>query len=230
MELKRKAIELDLSNASLEALDLMLEDGDKELFTEVLESNKTRTEVLTLIYDHPDSPDDIRAEVAKGLQMPVKTSREISEVKQKATEARQKEGRKEGLATRISRLGISEKIKMALKGSRELRNVLLKDSNKMVMMSVLANPKISETEIELLSRSRSVHDDALRAIAKNREWTKNYAIISGLVGNPKTPIGISMKFMAYIKIKDLQLLAKNKNVPENVRSHAKRLISQKKKV
>ena len=53
---------------------------------------------------------------------------------------------------------------------------------------------------------------------------KNYSIKLALINNPKTPIGISMPFVASLKKKDLQQIEKNKNVPEGVRAMAKKMI------
>ena len=96
------------------------------------------------------------------------------------------------------------------------------------MLSVLDNQKITDTEIELIARSRSIHEEALRRISKNREWLKSYAVVHALVTNPKTPPGISMGLIGDIKTKDLIILEKNKNVPEVIRGAAKRLLQARK--
>jgi hypothetical protein len=96
------------------------------------------------------------------------------------------------------------------------------------MLSVLENQKITETEVEMIARARSVPEEALRIISKNREWLKNYAITFALVTNPKTPPGISVTLISGLKVKDLVILEKNKNVPELIRSSAKRLVSVRK--
>jgi hypothetical protein len=119
-------------------------------------------------------------------------------------------------------MSISEKIKIAMKGNSEARGILSKDANKLVLLSVLDNARITITEIEAMARNRSILDDALRVIAKNKEWTKNYAVVHALVTNPKTPPAISMRFLPTLKKRDMGLLTKNKNVSEAVRSMAKK--------
>jgi hypothetical protein len=96
------------------------------------------------------------------------------------------------------------------------------------MLSVLENGKITESEVEMIARSRSVIEEALRRISRNREWMKNYPILFAIVTNPKTPPGISVAHVSSLKTKDLGLLEKNKNVAEAVRSAVKKLFQARK--
>jgi len=123
---------------------------------------------------------------------------------------------------------VGEKIALALRGGRELRSLLAKDANKEVVLSVLKNPKVTETEAEMIAHSRNVPEDALRFIARNREWLKNYNIVLALVNNPKTPGGIASTLVTNLKTKDMITLEKNKNVSDAVRSVAKKIIQVRK--
>jgi hypothetical protein len=105
---------------------------------------------------------------------------------------------------------------------------LFRDPNKEVVLTVLQNPKITDTEIELISRSRSIPDEALRKITKKREWMKNYGIIMGLVTNPKTPAGVAVTLVSQLKTRDLAILEKDKNVIEGVRMTAKKILRARK--
>ena len=122
---------------------------------------------------------------------------------------------------RIQTMTVAEKIQEALKGSREARAMLIKDSNKLVATSVIKSPKISEDEIVKISASRSVSDEVLRLICNNKEWVRNYQVKFNLVNNPKTPIQISLRFMSFIRKKDLQMLSKSKMIPGVVALAAK---------
>jgi pentose-5-phosphate-3-epimerase len=124
----------------------------------------------------------------------------------------------------IQRLTVSEKIKFAMRGNNEVRGVLARDTNKLVVLAVLDNPKITESEIEALARNRSIMEEALRTISKNREWMRNYNIQHALVLNPKTPVAISLKLVPGLKKKDMQLLEKNKNVSDALRNMARKFV------
>jgi hypothetical protein len=131
------------------------------------------------------------------------------------------------LFQQVQQMRVSEKIQLALKGNKEARALLLKDSNKQVILAVLNSPRITEQEVESIAQSKGVSEDALRVIANNRSWMKNYGIIVGLVNNPKTPVGISLGFIKNLKPKDLNNLARNKGVPEVIRTSAGKFLQTK---
>jgi len=215
-----KLLGLDLSVASPQVIEILLTDAaDPAIYREILSSNVNRPEILKMLADDPDVPDEMREAVGKQLNLPdrVTAKPRISD-----------EARKSSLLQKIQQLTVGERIAIALRGGQEIRSLLLKDANKEVVMTVLKNPKISETEVELIAHSRNVPEDALRAIHKNREWMKNYSINLALVNNPKTPPGIGITLVTSLRIKDLTVLEKNKNVPEAVRAAAKKVLAMKK--
>lgn len=223
-----RGITLDFKIASPEVIEIVLDEtDDPSVFKEILDANRARIEVLRLLYEHYNTPDDTRAEAAKILSLPVKTSREVEEIRTREL-SKPKEIKAESLSRKVQKLSVSERVRLAMRGSREIRSILLKDTNKEVVLAVLDNPKLTETEIEMIARSRNVPDEALRTIARNREWMKNYSVLLALITNPKTPAGIAVGFISSLKPKDLALLEKNKNVAEVVRSAAKRLLSARK--
>ncbi|MBI3596127.1 MAG: hypothetical protein HY203_03120 [Nitrospirae bacterium] len=136
---------------------------------------------------------------------------------------------KETLYQRIQKMPVAEKVQFALRAGKDARSLLLKDPNRQVSQAVLASPKITEDEILLIAQSRNVSDDILRSVGKNKEWLKNYSILFALIANPKTPVGISVSLLGSVKVKDLGLLVKNRNIPEAVRSGAQRLLYAKQK-
>jgi hypothetical protein len=121
------------------------------------------------------------------------------------------------------RLGVKDRIKLAMKGDREARNILMRDPNKLVCQAVIANPKITEQEVEMISAMRSVPEDVLRKIAINRQWSRNYKIGHNLARNPRTPIANAMPILNKMQLKDLVALINNRNVSDAVRRHALRL-------
>ena len=127
------------------------------------------------------------------------------------------------LIRRIMFMNTKDRIKLAMKGDREARGILIRDSNRIVCSAVVKNPRISEQEIEGISAMRTVADEVLRIIALNRTWVRSYAIIHNLARNPRTPIPTAMNILPRIRTKDLQTLAQNRNVSEAVRRQAYRL-------
>jgi hypothetical protein len=56
---------------------------------------------------------------------------------------------------------------------------------------------------------------------------KSYSIMTAVITNPKTPPGLAINFVKYLKKKDLVLLSKNKGVPDAVRNTAIKLVKAK---
>lgn len=223
MEEPKILIGLDLSVASREVIELLIEDAaEPAVFDEIARANQNRHEILELLLHHPDTPEQVKTHILGIIQLPVKPQAKTGD------EHRQKQAKPQNLLQKIQTLSVGERLQLALKGGREIRSILVKDANKQVMLSVLENQKITDSEIELIAKSRSVPEEALRTISKNREWLKNYAVSFALVTNPKTPPGIAVTLISSLKIKDLALLDKNRNVPELVRTTAKRLLTARK--
>ena len=132
---------------------------------------------------------------------------------------------REGVAAKLAKMSFPQKLKAAIKGSKEMRAILVRDPNKLISVSVLSSPKLTENEVESFSRMANVSDDVLRMIGKNRAWTKNYSVIVGLTKNPKTPVAMSMNFLSRLSARDLGLLAVDRNVAEPVRIAAKKRAS-----
>lgn len=127
------------------------------------------------------------------------------------------------LIRRIMFMNVKDRMKLAMKGDREARGILIRDSNKIVCSAVVKNPRITEQEVENISSMRTVADEVLRLIAMNRSWARQYTIIHNLARNPRTPIPTAMNILPRIRTKDLQQLTQNRNVSEAVRRQAYRL-------
>ncbi len=134
------------------------------------------------------------------------------------------EATRQSISQQIAKMGFSDRLKAAVKGSREMRALLIRDPNKMISASVLSSPKLSENEVEAFARMANVSEDVLRIIAANRAWMKNYGVVVGLCKNPKTPLAMSLNNMNRLNDRDLQMLSIDRNVPEPLRIAARKKI------
>lgn len=130
---------------------------------------------------------------------------------------------------KLLKLKVAEKIQCALKGDKEMRSILIRDSNRTVALSVIESPKLTEPEVEMISALRNVHRDVLRAIGKNRKFLKKYKIVANLVKNPKVPQDISMTLLNRMTDRDLQFMVKDRTLSEFLRRSAKRILQSRKK-
>ncbi|CAG1065357.1 hypothetical protein BAC1_00938 [uncultured bacterium] len=127
----------------------------------------------------------------------------------------------------VVQLNAGQKLKLALSGNKSARDLLIKDSNKVISMAVLKNPRITEEEVQKITLTKGTNDDMLRHIARNKEWVKSYGIRVGMLTNPKTPLTVSLKLLDTVYEKDLQSIAKSKNVPSTLASAARRKLDAK---
>ncbi len=133
------------------------------------------------------------------------------------------------LYQKIQQSTVAEKIKLAMLGNKEARAILLRETNKQVLLAVLHSPKITESEVESISNSRNMPEEVLREISKNREWCRNNKIVTNLVKNPKTPLDVSIRFIPRLDTKSLRDLAKSKNIPAALRTAVVRYLEQREK-
>jgi len=120
-------------------------------------------------------------------------------------------------------LNARDRMKLAMKGDREARSILIRDSNRMVATAVIHNPRVTDQEVENIAAMRTVADEVLRLIALNRNWARSYPIIHNLVRNPRTPVPTVLSTLPRIRTKDLKNLTQNRNVSEATRRQAQRL-------
>ncbi len=127
------------------------------------------------------------------------------------------------LIRRVMFMNVRDRIKLAMKGDREARSILIRDSNRVVSSAVINNPRITDHEIENIASMRTVSDEVLRIIAMNRAWARLYPVIHNLARNPRTPIPTVVTILPRIYTRDLKNLSQNRNVSDAVRRQALRI-------
>jgi hypothetical protein len=125
---------------------------------------------------------------------------------------------------RILRLNTAQKAILAMRGGREERMILVRDSNRTVAMGVLKNGRLSEPEIEAIAKMRNIHAEVLRQVGSSREWAKSATVVTSLVNNPRTPQDVAMNFVNRLSNHDLKVVTMNRDVPELIRRMAKRTL------
>jgi hypothetical protein len=137
------------------------------------------------------------------------------------------EGKKMSLSKRILGMNVSEKIKLATKGNKEARGILIRDSNRLVSVAVISSPRITDGEVLAQAQNKICNEDVLRIIYSKREYLRKYAIKLALVKNPKVPQGVSMRLINTLHEHDIKSLSKDRNVPGSVQMLAKKHLEKK---
>ena len=137
------------------------------------------------------------------------------------------EERRDSALQKISKLDVKSRIALAMRGSKEERAILIRDSTKLVAVAVLESPKVSEGEVEAFATQKNVLEAVLRTIQMKRKFAKNYSIMRNLTHNPRTPLDVSLGLIKNLLVHDLKNLSGNKEVADTIRKVALRLYKQK---
>lgn len=131
------------------------------------------------------------------------------------------------LYAQVLSMNVPEKIKLALRGNKNARTLLINDPNKVIRRLVLQNPRITDAEIAGLARNKGTDDELIRMIGLRADWMRFYAVRHGLVTNPRTPLPLALKLLPTLTHRDVAALAKSRNVASAIAAQAKRLVNTK---
>ncbi len=128
---------------------------------------------------------------------------------------------------KISMMPPGKKIKLAYLGNKETRGILIRDRNKQVALAVVKSGRLTENEALHAAGNRNLAMDVLREISANREFMRKYPVKVALVNNPRTPPSIAVPLVSQLQKRDLESLARNRNVSSVLFSMADKLVRQK---
>ena len=134
------------------------------------------------------------------------------------------EEQRENLYQKIGQMSAPEKLRLAIFGNREARNLLIRDPNKLISLAVLRNGKINESEILHYAQKRDLCEDIVQTIAKDQRWKKHYPIKCALVSNPKTPLSVAFNLLPHLQERDLKSLSRDKNVSSVLKQKAHEIL------
>lgn len=136
------------------------------------------------------------------------------------------EGDQQSITQKLALMGVAERMKAAMKGTKSERAILIRDPNKLVSAAVLSSPKLTESEVENFAKLANVSEEILRTIGMNRGWVKNYGVIAALTKNPKTPLAVSMRFVQRLSDRDLKMIALDRNLQEPLKLMVRKRIAE----
>jgi hypothetical protein len=134
------------------------------------------------------------------------------------------DGNRMSVIQQIADMTFTQRLKAAVQGSREIRAILIRDTNKMISAAVLSSARVTPQEVEGYARMANVGEEILRIIGNTRAWVKNYGVAVALTKNPKTPVALSMNLMSRLHDRELQMLSVDRNIPEPLRVAARRKV------
>ena len=112
-------------------------------------------------------------------------------------------------------MGVAERMKAAMKGSKAERSILIRDPNKLVSASVLSSPKLTESEVENFAKMANVSEEVLRIIGMNRGVDQELRRHRGAdAGTRRRRLAVSMRFVQRLNDRDLKMIALDRNLQE----------------
>ncbi|MEP6994604.1 MAG: hypothetical protein ABI968_08800 [Acidobacteriota bacterium] len=128
---------------------------------------------------------------------------------------------------RIAMLTVKEKVELAQKGTKEERRILIGDMNRIVSLAVLRCESITNSEIEQICAMRHLQAEIFAEIAGTREWIKKPKIQLALVTNPAVPLNLSLPLVKFIGMRELRNIMRDRNLPEGIRTSARKILLDK---
>ncbi len=166
------------------------------------------------------------------LDNPNLPSTKLPTIRQALEAARKREAdgaRRKSLLLQIKELPVGHKLALAKKGNKDVRMILVRDSNEMVALETVSSSRITDGEILAVAMMRDVSEQVLRYIANNRKYRQNKQVILALLNNPRTPVGVSLSLgINGLTDRELTDLSKNKNVPGVISRVAKQILDRRK--
>ena len=228
-----------------------------EVLEKILEHPALSPEMLAALLRHPATPGAPMARLAEGardalltvllgslerlgrwlealealLRNPAVPPTNRPAIKEQIETAKKRDAEvaKKSLLTRIKFLPVGQKLALAKKGNKEVRMILVKDTNEMVALEVVGSPRITDVEILTIAAMRDVSDKVLRSIATNRKYRLNRQIVLALLNNPRTPVGVSLGLgIQQLSDRELVDLARNRDIPGALSRAAKQIVDRRK--
>jgi hypothetical protein len=125
---------------------------------------------------------------------------------------------------RIREASVPEKINIALHGNRDERQLILRDTNRLLHPYVLKNPNLQLDEVAAMARMATISPELLKQIADRREWIARPDIAISLVRNPTVPVPIALKALEHVSPADLRQLAKDTRTRPAIQQAARRKV------
>lgn len=123
----------------------------------------------------------------------------------------------------------AEKLRLAMVGNMAARALLVRDHSRQIAFAAVSSPMMTAGEAADIAKSKEVSEEILRYIGSKKEFLKNSEVKTNLIFNPKTPVGVSLKFLSHLRLNDLRRLSKSRNVSAQLKSLAAQWVSRREK-
>jgi len=186
---------------------------------------KARDDAAALLEEEPeivDLPLDPIADLLERAEQQQLDDAAAAAASLALTESEKTDENAAALWTRLNFMTVAEKVRLAYRGDRMIRMLLVRDRNKLICSAVMRNPRMSEQEAEAIAGMRNVDDEVLRILGSRRDFMSKYNVMLCLVRNPKAPVGVVLPFINRLTLRDLKGLKDDRGVQQVVREMARK--------
>lgn len=101
------------------------------------------------------------------------------------------------------------------------------DPSAKVIRALLGNRHLTEEEVLIIANRKNVPADILAMIAKDKRWAESYPVRLALARNPKSPLSISLSIARYLRLFDLEEIARCHFIPLAFRRKVETIIIER---
>jgi len=124
----------------------------------------------------------------------------------------------------VRKLSRPEKIKLAKRGGRKYLLVLIQEGDRQLMRFVIQNPRLSTVEVLQILKTPQLTTENVTELARNPAFAQNDEVRFQIAIHPKTPLTTSMGLLVSLNQRQLQFIAKSKNMKHQLKSSALKLV------
>jgi hypothetical protein len=128
----------------------------------------------------------------------------------------------------VRKLALHQKIVAAKRGNRAVRNILLQEGNKKVMLFLLQNPQIGVAEVIQMLKLSNLSIEIIQHVSKNTSFNQSEEIKYLITTHPKTPLPMALNFLNVLSVPSIAKIAKS-GMKAQLKSAAVRLVQQRRK-
>lgn len=115
-----------------------------------------------------------------------------------------------------------EKVQLALHGTRDERNAILRDRDRSLYAFVLKNPQLDADDVVTIAKNPQMTADVLKQIGDRKDWFQRPAVALALARNPRTPPDVAVRALEHLPIEALRQMARGAGVPPHVTQAARK--------
>ncbi|RLE23156.1 MAG: hypothetical protein DRJ61_04970 [Acidobacteria bacterium] len=121
------------------------------------------------------------------------------------------------LLLKLPKLTLGERVGLARRTHRALYGPLFASAESPVIVSLLENPRLTESDVVQLLNSKNPNPVVFFAVLRSPRWAPRRGIRMAMARNPSTPLPVALSAVAELGPGELKGLVEDPGLPENVR-------------